>query len=482
MRRHLESQLAGVLCLALLLRVAAYALFAGLLHPDEIFQYAEQAHRLVFGQGIVPWEYRAGLRSWLFPGILAAIMQAARVIGDGPVVQNAAVAIFLAVLSLPSVACCMAWGRQAAGVAGGVAAGVLAACWSEMVLMAVHPLLDGVGTDFLIPGVFLLQRATTAAGRINMLFASGTLLGLALTFRLQLAPAIIWSLVRLCGAKPASRGVPAVCGLALPVLASGVLDWLTLGSPFQSVFRYAGLNLHGVADFYGTEPWYTYLLLLPLGAGWLFPLMATCIGYGVQRLSLLAELAGIILATFTLVSHKEARFLFPMFPLLVTLAGVGSARLAQRLAWPHAAATLGIGWIALCALNAPFAGSVSLWARGQGMLTEMRRASADPQACGLAIVPPSLWFLTGGYTNLRPGLALLALTPPDTPAKLTGFDYALAFDNIDLSRNGLTKLDCSDTGMWEQPGRKICLWHNPGHCAGPLLPALDAPDSPLAKG
>ncbi len=472
----LRRQLATILILALTVRLAAYALFAGVVHPDEIFQYAEQAHRLVFGQGVVPWEYREGIRSWLFPGILAAIMQIARLIGDGPEVQNAAVAGFLALLSLPTVACCMLWGRQAAGEAGGLAAGVLASCWSEMVLMAIHPLLDSVGADFLLPGVFLLQRAASA-GNTRKILAAGAVLGWALDFRVQLAPAIGWAILRLCGRQPVKSGLPAALGMALPVLASGVLDWITLGVPFRSVFHYVGVNLGGAADLYGTTPWYTYVLLLVLGTGFLCPVIAMCIGAGIKRLPLLAELAFIILLTVSLVHHKEMRFIFPIFPFLLTLAGVGSARLASVWTARYANTAIGLAavWIALCAVNAPFAGSVALWARGEGMLREMHRVAEDPQACGLAVIPPEIWDLTGGNTHLRSGIALLGVPRPAAGAKLTGFDYALAFEDIDLSSDGLTRLDCSQTHLPERPGQKICLWHNPGHCEGPRPPPITAP-------
>ena len=34
-------------------------------------QYLEQAHRLVFGAGMVPWEYEQGVRPWVFPLLIA---------------------------------------------------------------------------------------------------------------------------------------------------------------------------------------------------------------------------------------------------------------------------------------------------------------------------------------------------------------------------------------------------------------------------
>src|SRR4051812_12748598 len=40
----------------------------GIYWPDEIYQSLEPAHRLVFGYGIVAWEFVEGARNWALPG------------------------------------------------------------------------------------------------------------------------------------------------------------------------------------------------------------------------------------------------------------------------------------------------------------------------------------------------------------------------------------------------------------------------------
>jgi predicted anti-sigma-YlaC factor YlaD len=60
----------------------------------------EQAHRLVFHVGLVPWEYVLGIRNWLVPGAIAGILQAARIVGDTPAVQVGAVTLCMTLLSL----------------------------------------------------------------------------------------------------------------------------------------------------------------------------------------------------------------------------------------------------------------------------------------------------------------------------------------------------------------------------------------------
>ena len=64
----------GILAVAVALRILAFNSFSAH-HPDELIQYLEQAHRIVFGYGVVPWEFREFIRSWLIPLMLVPPMQ-----------------------------------------------------------------------------------------------------------------------------------------------------------------------------------------------------------------------------------------------------------------------------------------------------------------------------------------------------------------------------------------------------------------------
>ena len=69
-----------VLVLAFVARFAAGLATDSALHPDEVMQYTEQAHRLVFGPGVIPWEYDYGTRSWAPALVIAAVLQAAKLL------------------------------------------------------------------------------------------------------------------------------------------------------------------------------------------------------------------------------------------------------------------------------------------------------------------------------------------------------------------------------------------------------------------
>ena len=64
-----------VLVLAFAVRAAVALCGDFVLHPDEVMQYLEPAHRLVFGGGVTYWEFFYGARAWLVPGMVAGVLK-----------------------------------------------------------------------------------------------------------------------------------------------------------------------------------------------------------------------------------------------------------------------------------------------------------------------------------------------------------------------------------------------------------------------
>src|SRR5207302_4018681 len=102
-----------------------------------------------------------------------------------------------------------------------------------------------------------------------------------------------------------------------------MLDWLTLGYPFASLWRNILFNvIDGVSGEFGTEPWHYYLsgeLGLWGGAG-LFVLIAAALG--ARRLPVLLAAAVTIVVVHSGFAHKEYRFIYPAIVLLMVLAGL----------------------------------------------------------------------------------------------------------------------------------------------------------------
>ena len=130
----------------------------------------------------------------------------------------------------------------------------------------------------------------------------------------------------------ADRGrlAATLAGVAAILAAAGVLDTLTLGYPFASVWRYVLYNVfYGVSSTFGVEPWPYYLLgeLGVWGGAGATMLLLTAIG--AWRLPLLLVVAIVILAVHSGIAHKEYRFIYPAIVPLTVLAGVGLAQMAS---------------------------------------------------------------------------------------------------------------------------------------------------------
>ncbi len=480
--------------LGLLARLAAYALAPGPLVPDEDFQYLEQAHRLALGTGLVPWEYVIGIRSWLLPGALAPVFAAARLVGGDPRIALWAVAVLLSLLSLPSIWCAMRWGQRAAGWSGAAAAGVLQAFWFEIVYFAPHATADTIAASLLVPGLYLAGLGRPPPSRATR-WLGGVLLGLTVAVRLQLAP-----LVLLMALRALRRGQfqPLALGIALPILLSGALDAVTLSYPFQSLWLYAWVNLGlGAAASFGTSPWYEYvsvkILFWSVAA---VPLIAAMLIGSSRQPGLLIALAAIVVP-FLLLAHHEDRFLLPALPLLLTLAGIGSALVADHFlgesspgggaaAWRSSLACAGF-WIVLSGVAVTHAPLWHYIYENPGMDAAERIVNADPSACGVAMHPEAPWARMPGYARFRPGIVLYGFSPGDAATRAAAFDYVIddSDDGGALGRIGFTWRDCWNRETRpDWPGnlrRRICLWHRePGHgearcdrrAAVPLVPPL----------
>ena len=120
--------LVGILLLAAtLLRLEPTVISPSLNWGDEVFQVMEPAHRVVFGTGLLSWEFAAHIRSWLLPGAAASIMELAHLVGGGPRLYLPATAFCFAALSIVPVLCVFAWCRPVFGYWAALAAATVCA-------------------------------------------------------------------------------------------------------------------------------------------------------------------------------------------------------------------------------------------------------------------------------------------------------------------------------------------------------------------
>jgi GPI mannosyltransferase 3 len=318
-------EIAWILILALAVRMVVALSFPNIIAPDEVFQSLEQAHRLVFGQGIVPWEFQVGLRSWLIPIILAAPMALAHVIFASPLAGLALIRVFLVIASLPIVWTAAKWGGRFYGSQGMWIAGIFTALWPDLWLMAPHPLEEVFSADILVPAIYLVESLGTRAPLRQIAFVS-FMLGSALVMRIQIAPAIALAGIALCGRDIQRWRIGLLVG-AVPLLIDGLLDWITWGEPFRSLWLNIYLNVWlGIAqNQFGSKPTSYFIFLMGLDWLWTLPAMVFLCWRGGKILPVAGYSVVVIIITHSLIAHKEYRFIFPAMALAIPLAGLGLA-------------------------------------------------------------------------------------------------------------------------------------------------------------
>ena len=418
-RRSDGRWLATICAGAVLVRCLTGWLLPNINHPDETFQYLEQAFRLATGHGLIPWEYAVGARSWLLAWTIYPVEALALAVSPQPAVLRCGVILFLSLLSTTSVLAAWRIGLHCSGRRAAVFAALLTAGWCEIVYLSTHMLADSISALPLMAAL-ACGIAGRAASRREMLL-SGLFFGLTLIVRPQLAPACGLAMLWLAGPKPNGRWPAMATGFALPVLLLALTDWISWGAPFHSIRTYLHVNSGGIADMFGIEPPNWYMAGEATIWGIAAPLVVATALAGIRRAPVLAMVALVILATFSWVPHKEWRFLYPGLPILFALCGIGTA---EAIAWAsrhvptldrrrlsYVAAAL---WLALSLLSGVRGAMRPLWLQSASQIHALDLASSDPAACGMAIDPPHKWEDTG-YVRMRAGMRLFGAVPADAP-------------------------------------------------------------------
>ncbi len=319
---------------ALLLRLGLHMFSDFVVYPDELHQYLEQGHRLAFGYGLVFWEWHWGARNYLLPGIVAALLLPFKWLGiDHPSYYAPFVEAFFCIVSL-----LIPWGlyhftRQQYGETAGRIALLLGVVNFYLLAFAAKTLTEIMAGTMLAAAMGLASRPFIRGDAGAWLF--GILLGVAAFLRYLYLPAlgILWLAVAIT--MPARWTLRSIAGGLLAIFAYGLLDYLTWGRPFNSIYMHMLWNLNPPEGFHsgGGESFYPQRLLF-ISAGCI---VLTIIAWLRQpRLHLLLMLLYLaILLPHMLTVHKEFRYVAPLFFLWMPAAGwlVSGWGRRARLRW-----------------------------------------------------------------------------------------------------------------------------------------------------
>jgi len=466
-----DHPLATLLAGALLLRLAAVIAFPSLHHPDENFQLFEQAHRIAFGYGIVPWEFREGIRSPVLPYILAGLFWLGEKAFGGPEGYLLLTRLALAASSLAAVAAVYRMGRRISATHG-LIAGMVAASWFELVYFAARPLTEAVATTVLLVALSLVSSVASVEAKppFRRFVAIGFCLALALMLRMHLAPGLLAAAVFAGRRELTARWWPMFLGGLLPVAVFGIADWLYWGAPFSSYIEALRIDLiDGKASSFGVEPPWFYAVTLDQVWGGALPVMAALIVLGWRACALWIVVALAIIAAHMAIPHKEYRFVLPAFACLAVAAAMGSAdlitllrtRLGSAKAGRALAALAAVLWIGTSAALAAAPGFSDEWFDARDLIKASFTLAHMPSLCGVLFYSDD-WATTGGYAFLHRDIPLYALADDQETAR----ESTAAFNAIVLERDSLDDFDPQfelDECDGEE-GDAVCIMTRKGTC------------------
>jgi len=450
---------AALLAIALGLRIGLAIHFPNVNHPDEVYQSLEPAHRLAYGYGITTWEWREGVRSWVFPMVLAGVMRATGWMGPGSYGYIYGVIVVLSLASLSTVWFAYAWAKRASGNEAAIIAAGASAIFFGLVYFAPKALNEVVATDFLLPGLYLGAYGDPGNEK-KRLFAAGIFLGIAASLRIQLIPAVAFAVIYFCYRHWRQRIPAVVAGLSLPILAFGLVDKLTLSYPWQSFVRYFQVNVtEGRSLRYGTLPWYAYLEVAVILLGPVVLLL----WHGARRSPFLAVVVLIVIVSHSFLSHKEIRFIYPILPLGITLGAIGFvesvAKIKDQFKLPEfSKAIVAAGLLIFVLSSALLAYACSSWWSARSALFAFNRLSLDSTLCGVGLYQID-WLNIGGYSHLHRDVPIVfVFDGPGLARTDNTFNALVAPDGIAGLTSSFKKTDCLNG---------VCVYRRAGACNAP---------------
>ena len=325
-----------ILALAFLFRALTALAGDFVIHPDEVMQYLEPAHKAAFGAGVSYWEFFYGARSWLTPGLVAGALLLADAAGLGePRFYIPLVKLLFCALSLLIPLGMYCFGRRHFGETAGRAALLLGAFWYELAAFAHKPMTEFTSTALLFGMLALVRAAPAGPGRGAALALTAALIA---AVRIQYAP--VAGLILLAEfLRAAPRGRAAIlAGGAAGVFAVGLFEKLTWGGWFHSYMVNVRMNLVVGAARGGETTFWQFPIWLAMASCGLaiLALAAGAVEWRRRGWILLLSLA--ILLPHMTQNHREYRFVFAAAPFWLLLLADFSAKGAPgRLAdWGRA--------------------------------------------------------------------------------------------------------------------------------------------------
>ncbi|KAI8017592.1 GPI mannosyltransferase 3 [Camellia lanceoleosa] len=322
-----------VTCLAL--RMANSLLVQTYFNPDEHWQALEVAHRITFGYGHLTWEWKKGIRSYLHPMVFAFLYKILALFHlDTPLFMIKAPRLLQSLFA--AVGDLYVYKLSHVLFGGHVAQWALFSQLTNwfMFFCFTRTLSNSLETVLTLMGLYYWPCIRASSSEVPTVSRKWGLVVAALACAIRPTSAITWAYVGLLELLVARDRLKFIFLEVVPVgvlvlTLAWSLDRLMYGSWVLVPLNFLKFNfLSSGGDYYGTHKWHWYFT-----QGFsvmLFTFLPFSIA-GIIR-SKQWKLSGLIawvLGLYSVLGHKEFRFVLPVLPIALMFSGYSLATIGR---------------------------------------------------------------------------------------------------------------------------------------------------------
>ncbi|GJT64865.1 GPI mannosyltransferase 3 [Tanacetum coccineum] len=305
-------------------------------NPDEHWQALEVAHRIAFGYGHLTWEWTKGIRSYLHPMLFAVLYKVLSILHlDTPLFMIKAPRLLQSMLSAFGDLYLFKLSHVLYG--GRVAQWALFAQLSNwfMFYCITRTLSNSLETVLTVISLYYWPCLRVNSTNLPSVSRYWALVAAAIACAIRPTSAIIWLYV---GLMELFLSRDRLKFLFLEVIPIGsivlgltfLLDRWMYGSWILVPLNFLKFNfLSSGGDYYGTHPWHWYFTQgFTVMIFTFLPFMV--VGIIQSKNWKLSGLILWVLALYSVLGHKEFRFVLPVLPIALAFSGYSLAMLSRQ--------------------------------------------------------------------------------------------------------------------------------------------------------
>ncbi|GMH01018.1 hypothetical protein Nepgr_002857 [Nepenthes gracilis] len=316
-----------IFLLCLTVRIINSLLVQTYFNPDEHWQALEVAHHIVFGYGHLTWEWKTGIRGYLHPLLFALLYKVLALLHlDSPWLMMKAPRMFQSIFA--------AIGDLYLYKFSDILFGNQVARWTLFSQLAnwflffsyTRTLSNSLETVLTVVSLYYWPCMRVNYGRVPSTSRKLALIIAALACAIRPTSAITWTYVGLLELYMTSDKLKFVFLEVAPIgilmfAVAFLFDCMIYGSWVLVPYNFLKFNfLSSGGDYYGTHRWHWYFTQgFPAMLFSFLPFSVA--GFMYSKQWKIGGLIGWVLGVYSLLGHKEFRFVLHVLPIALMFAG-----------------------------------------------------------------------------------------------------------------------------------------------------------------